>query len=46
MEACGQAEDRVICLRELGFTYEDAIKAGREAGEELKTQAGPEFFSW
>lgn len=32
--------------RETGFNEEDALKAGREAGEELKKEAGPEFFQW
>lgn len=32
--------------REGAFTPEDAERMGREAGEELKAQAGPEFMDW
>ena len=32
--------------REGVFSPEDAERIGRECGEELKSQAGPEFFDW
>jgi len=38
--------DRVCFCRETGFSEEEALRAGREAGEELKKEAGPEFFQW
>ena len=28
------------------WTEADVIRLGREAGEELKAEAGPEFFTW
>jgi hydroxymethylbilane synthase len=28
------------------FNAEEGVRLGREAGEELKSQAGPEFFVW
>jgi hydroxymethylbilane synthase len=28
------------------FSAEEGVRLGREAGEELKAQAGPEFFVW
>lgn len=28
------------------FIAEEGVRLGREAGEELKSQAGPEFFVW
>jgi hydroxymethylbilane synthase len=28
------------------FNAEEGARLGREAGEELKAQAGPEFFVW
>ncbi len=36
------------CLyREAGtYTEEEALRVGREAGEQLKAEAGPEFMSW
>jgi hydroxymethylbilane synthase len=32
--------------REGAYTEEDAIKMGRDAGEQLKAEAGEEFFDW
>ncbi|CAL8467590.1 g7128 [Coccomyxa elongata] len=32
--------------REGSYTEEEVLRLGREAGEELKAQAGPEFLSW
>ena len=32
--------------REGAFTEEDAVKIGREAGEQLKAEAGEAFFTW
>lgn len=34
------------CDREGAFTEEDALRLGREAGEQLKAEAGPEFMTW
>jgi hypothetical protein len=28
------------------WTEDDLLRLGREAGEELKAEAGPEFFTW
>lgn len=28
------------------FNAEEGVRLGREAGEEIKAQAGPEFFVW
>jgi hypothetical protein len=36
----------VHCNREGAFTEEDALRVGREAGEQLKAEAGPEFMTW
>lgn len=35
-----------VRCREGTFSYEDAVRLGQDAGQELKQQAGPEFFSW
>jgi hydroxymethylbilane synthase len=32
--------------REGAYTEEDALKMGRDAGEQLKAEAGEEFFDW
>jgi hypothetical protein len=32
--------------REGGFTEEDAVRIGNDAGAELKAQAGEAFFNW
>ena len=28
------------------WTEEEVLRLGREAGEQLKAEAGPEFFGW
>lgn len=37
---------RLLSCREGSYTEEEMVRLGREAGEELKAQAGPEFLSW
>ena len=32
--------------REGAYTEEDVVRLGREAGEQLKAEAGPDFFNW
>lgn len=32
--------------REGAYTEDDALRLGREAGEQLKAEAGPEFMTW
>lgn len=32
--------------REGAFTEDDALRIGREAGEQLKADAGEAFFTW
>ncbi|CAM6129804.1 unnamed protein product [Calypogeia fissa] len=32
--------------REGAFSYDDMVALGKDAGEELKKRAGPEFFDW
>ncbi len=32
--------------REASWTEEDGIAAGKDAGEQLKKDAGPDFFDW
>lgn len=34
------------CREGASYTEEDALRLGREAGEQLKAEAGPEFMSW
>lgn len=36
----------VMCHREGAYTEDDALRLGREAGEQLKAEAGPEFMTW
>jgi hypothetical protein len=32
--------------RQGSFTPDDAVYLGKDAGDELKAQAGPDFFLW
>lgn len=34
------------CCREGAYTEEEVVRLGREAGEELKAEAGADFLSW
>ena len=42
----------ILCLRALAacregaYTEEDVVRLGKEAGEQLKAEAGPDFFDW
>ena len=50
MSACrgGQRRLCVCCARdrEGAYTEEEMLRLGREAGEQLKAEAGPEFTKW
>jgi hypothetical protein len=35
-----------VACREGAFTEEDALRLGKEAGKQLKAEAGPDFLSW
>ena len=43
---CGSQAQGPAWRREAAFTLDDAIRIGRDAGDELKKTAGPDFFSW
>ncbi len=32
--------------REGAYNEDDMLRLGREAGEQLKAEAGPDFFNW
>ena len=34
------------CCRTAAWTVEDAVKVGKDAGEQLRKEAGEEFFDW